>query len=667
MTPAAAVVALPDALQLCALYRRSLVLLVSAREAEGHVVVEGGEIVHAFWGDLTGEDAVYAMLACGDAHFQSVSVSDVYSCSPVRTIQATAQQLLLEGARRQDEGSLLRPARRSHLEASPSSTLAPFSVSRTHTSRTWSIRALGAALLALVSLAALSNRAPNTAVAVDGSVSARVSGEPLDVSALAPTDGRPKLLAGKSPARPASQLALSPTIVLRLLIERDGRVKQAKVYRSRRDLAAFEKAALEAARHYHFSPAVRGAEPVAVWMNWPVVFTSRDAARATLQIKGSDTIGGALGPELAQVFREETGADVKFEALGSATAFGGLFDGTALIGASSRSVNAEELAEARALGIELQEYVIGYDGVAVITHPSNPIRALSMQQVAALFSGEIADWSEIRGGQLRRVSVLRRPAYSGTHEFFRSRVLSRPDEPVRDFSPRGRVLEKSEQLVLAVSEDPGAIGYVGLGHLKPGVQALAVAENERARPVAPSASSVRDGTYPVYRPLLMYTNGAPSSASAAFLRFVLSERGQSIVEKHGFIANDVEGSGPLPEDELAAGAGASNKVHRVLFQNRSARLDAQAVGMLDDVAVELRRGRCRALIVGNADFQGKSRVNAKLAEQRAELVAAYLRDAGVTPDLLQVEALSDARPLASNATRAGRDLNRRVDVYLVSR
>jgi phosphate transport system substrate-binding protein len=664
----APVAGLPDVIQLGALYRRSLVLLVSAREAEGQVVIEGGEILHACWGDLSGEDALYAMLACADVQFQSVTASDLYPSLPRRTIHAEPQQLLLEAARRQDEGTLLRPRRRNTLDTGPSSTPVPESDSRARRRPHWNMWVLAGVLLALLTLAAFSRRTASTPVTRDAGGAATSQGTPIEISALAPTDRRPKLLSGKPPVRPRTHLALSPTIVLRLLIDRGGRVAQAAVYQSRPELAAFEQAALEAARAYHFSPAMQGGQPVAVSMNWSVIFTSREAAASRIQVKGSDTIGGTVGPELAAAFLESTGVDVKFEALGSATAFGGLFDGTAAIGASSRSVNADELAEAQALGIELKEFVVGYDGVAVITHPKNPVTALTLAELAALFSGEITDWGQLRDGTAGGVAVCSRPAYSGTHEFVQGRVLGqRADSARRQFVATRRVLEKSEQLVEAVGSDPAAIGYVGLGYVKSGVRAIPLRENASAPAVAPEASSVRDGTYPVYRPLLMYTSGPPTGAVAAFLRFVLSARGQSIVEKHGFIAGDAEGSTPVVEDDLGMRATVRSEVHRVLFRHRSVRLDAQALGTLAEISAELVQGRSRALIVGNSDLQGSQRANSELAQQRAELVAANLRASGVPSELLEVEAMSDQRPLASNGTRAGRDLNRRVDVYLVRR
>src|SRR4051812_26127219 len=83
-------------------------------------------------------------------------------------------------------------------------------------------------------------------------------------------------------------------------------------------------------------------------------------------VKGSDTIGGELGPALAKGFEAlHPGVRVRWEALGSKTAFVGLFDGSADVGAASRPVNGDELAQATRLGVKLQELIIAYDGLSI--------------------------------------------------------------------------------------------------------------------------------------------------------------------------------------------------------------------------------------------------------------------------------------------------------------
>src|SRR5262249_19027515 len=153
-------------------------------------------------------------------------------------------------------------------------------------------------------------------------------------------------------------------------------------------LAAFEDAALAAVRTYRFSAGKRAGQPVAVWLSVPVSFTNAIAAEAgaTIQIKGSDTIGGELGPMLGATFTNAVpDVKVKVEALGSGTAFVGLFDGSADIGASSRPINDKEVAEATRLNVKLSEFVIGYDGIAVIVNPKNGVKQLTVEQTGQIF------------------------------------------------------------------------------------------------------------------------------------------------------------------------------------------------------------------------------------------------------------------------------------------
>lgn len=188
------------------------------------------------------------------------------------------------------------------------------------------------------------------------------------------------------------------------------------------------------------------------------------APEAALQVKGSDTIGGSLGPALARAFEaSHDGARVEWESLGSGTAFVGLFDGTADLGASSRRIKGSEMAEAGRLGIRLKEYVLGYDGIAVLVHPSNPVGELTLRQVSDLFAGEIESWREL-GGPDRPVRVLSRPSYSGTHGFFKEVALRLGGAAgEREFSPATEWVEHSEDLVRRVASDPDAVTYLGMG------------------------------------------------------------------------------------------------------------------------------------------------------------------------------------------------------------
>lgn len=113
---------------------------------------------------------------------------------------------------------------------------------------------------------------------------------------------------------------------------------------------------------------------------------------------------------------------VTVEALGFGTAFVGLLDGSADICASSRPASQKELEQASTRGVTLREFVLGYDGIAVIAHPSNPLNSLTISEISDLFTGKLRRWNEL-GGENRAVRRISRPNYSGTHTFFKEKAL----------------------------------------------------------------------------------------------------------------------------------------------------------------------------------------------------------------------------------------------------
>lgn len=392
--------------------------------------------------------------------------------------------------------------------------------------------ALGAALLALGAAAGvllLAGRGKATLVE-------SASAAPVEAESLTATgDVRPTLAKGSPPPSPDPALGLAPTVVVRLHVRSDGTVAESSIYRPRADLRAFEVAALDAVQGWRFHPARKAGAAVPSWINWPVTFGPAVAPTTVLRIKGSDTIGAALAPALARAWHvKHPEVRIDVEAAGSSTAFTGLFDGTADLGAASRPVEKRELEEAGRLGLRFEEFVIGYDGVAVIVHPSNDrVRWLTLDQLRRIFTGAIRDWSEV-GGAPGPIHRLSRPSNSGTHAFFREKALRG-----EAFAPATEMLEHNDRIVAQVAADPLAIGYVGLGAVGEGDRVVPVAPSPGRPAIPPSRDTIVDGSYPLYRPLLLYTRGRPRGEAARFLRFVLSEEGKRIVEAHGFVGTDV--------------------------------------------------------------------------------------------------------------------------------
>jgi phosphate transport system substrate-binding protein len=391
-----------------------------------------------------------------------------------------------------------------------------------------------------------------------------------------------------------------------------------------------------------------------------------------VQVKGSDTIGGILGQEIAKTYtRLHPGVEVRWEALGSGTAFVGLLDGSAQLGASSRSVKAAELAEAKRLGFELREYVLGYDGIAVVVHPANPVGELSIAQLSDLFTGKVRNWREVGGPDLP-IHRLSRPSYSGTHAFFRDKVLRRGnDKGPEDFAPGTEILEENGAILKKVAADPGAVSYVGLGWLSPEVKTIGVAAVAGQRAIRASVETVRTGTYPIYRPLLLYSVGEPRGAARDLLSFMLSAEGQKLVARADFVPSDLPSplAPAVPASYAPAAssaAGAARELVRLDFPRGGTALDRAARARLDAVATRLKAGGLKAEIVGHADATGSREANRVVALSRASAVVLYLTSVGVARTALHVESRGSDEPVATNDTAAGRHQNRRVDVTLVA-
>jgi phosphate binding protein len=392
-------------------------------------------------------------------------------------------------------------------------------------------------------------------------------------------------------------------------------------------------------------------------------------ANETVRIKGSDTIGGRLSPELAEAYRaSHPGVSIPIEALGSSTAFVGLFDGTAEIGQSSRPISDKELSRAKDLGLELHETVIGYDGVAVVVNPTNPIASLSIAQLADLFTGKVANWRELGGADLA-VRLISRPSYSGTHAFFKERVVRRGNaKGPEEFAPTTEFIEENGAIVAAVAGDPRAVSYIGLGWLEGQVKALAVTAQTGESPVEPAIENVRSGRYPLYRPLLMYVRADAPQSAREFLAFVLSESGAMIVRRNGFVPPDRTGampaflSGTAAAPRLAAGRGSMT---RVTFAFNAFTPSAASLDGLTAVAAKLKTGGYRAVVVGHADGRGPAEVNRRIALLRAQSVANELVRLGANRALMRVESSGAEAPVASNESAAGRAENRRVDIEVI--
>jgi phosphate transport system substrate-binding protein len=252
------------------------------------------------------------------------------------------------------------------------------------------------------------------------------------------------------------------------------------------------------------------------------IFAARGDA---LIVKGSDTLGAKLVPQLSEEFKaQHPGTTFDIAAEGSTTGIAAIIDGTAQIGMASRPAKPEEISAGQAKGVNLKPTTVAYDGIAVIVNSANSTKGLTKKQVEQIFTGEIADWSAV-GGPAGKISIYTRNTSSGTYSEFKELAMRK-----RDYAPTSQKMAGNEQIAQEVGKNPNGIGYVGLAYTK--ASGIKVVPIDGAMP---SKESVLGKQYPYARPTFYYTNGDPSGVAKDFVDFTTSDAGQKIVTQVGFV------------------------------------------------------------------------------------------------------------------------------------
>ncbi|HHV24254.1 MAG: PstS family phosphate ABC transporter substrate-binding protein [Methanosarcina sp.] len=243
-------------------------------------------------------------------------------------------------------------------------------------------------------------------------------------------------------------------------------------------------------------------------------------------LKGSDTVLPLAQAEAEEFMNENPGKSVTVTGGGSGVGIAALIDGEVDIATASREMKKEEIEAARVNGINPVEHAVAYDGISVIVNPRNPVSELSFGQLRGIYNGSIKNWNEV-GGEDRPIVAISRDSSSGTYEYFKEEVLH-GDE----FRPDALTQPASGGVMGEASQNPNAVGYIGVAYLDENVKALNLDEGNGS--VAPSLENITSGTYPLSRPLYFYTNGEPSGLTKEFINFVMSEKGQNLVSEVGY-------------------------------------------------------------------------------------------------------------------------------------
>ena len=249
------------------------------------------------------------------------------------------------------------------------------------------------------------------------------------------------------------------------------------------------------------------------------------ASAQKLVIKGSDTLGAKLVPTLAEEYKaQHPGVSFEIAAEGSTTGIAAIIDGTAQVGMSSRRAKPTEMSAATAKGVTLKPIIVAYDGMAAIVNANSPIAKLTLRQVEQIFTGDVTDWSAV-GGKPGKISVYTRNTSSGTYSDWKDLAMKK-----RDYAKSSQKMAGNEQIAAEVAKNPNGIGYVGLAYIQAdGIKVVPIDG------VTPSKETVLSKKYAYARPTFYYTNGEPAGEAAKFIEFSLSDAGQKIVDKIGFV------------------------------------------------------------------------------------------------------------------------------------
>jgi len=262
---------------------------------------------------------------------------------------------------------------------------------------------------------------------------------------------------------------------------------------------------------------------------------------------GSDTLANMMTFWGEAFKRMYPSVNIQIQAAGSSTAPPALTEGTASFGPMSRAMKSKEIeAFEKRHGYKPTPIRVAIDALAVFVHKDNPVKGLSIAEVDGIFSstrkcgfpepitrwgqlGLTGDWAS------KDLQLYGRNSVSGTYGYFKEAGLCDGD-----FKANVNEQPGSASVVQSVSTSLNAVGYSGIGYVTSGVRAVPIARGDSHEFVSATRENALAGKYPLARFLYVYVNKHPnqplSKAEAEFVKMILSQQGQAIVDKDGYIA-----------------------------------------------------------------------------------------------------------------------------------
>lgn len=246
------------------------------------------------------------------------------------------------------------------------------------------------------------------------------------------------------------------------------------------------------------------------------------------RIKGSDTVLPVAQQTAERFMNQHPDTRVTVTGGGTGVGISALLDNTTDIAMASRPIKFSEKMKIKSAGEDVAEIVVAYDALAVVAHPSNPVKQLTRQQLEDIFRGKITNWKQV-GGDDRKIVVYSRETSSGTYEFFKESVLKNKNYMASSLS-----MPATGAIIQSVSQTKGAIRYVGLAYVSPRVKTLSVSYDGKHY-AAPTVENATNKTYPIVRPLYYYYNVKKKAEIDPLVQYILSPDGQDIIKKSGYI------------------------------------------------------------------------------------------------------------------------------------
>jgi phosphate transport system substrate-binding protein len=259
-------------------------------------------------------------------------------------------------------------------------------------------------------------------------------------------------------------------------------------------------------------------------------------SRTEIQNKGSDTLVNVAQAWAEAYQKVDPEVAVAVSGGGSGTGIAALINGTVDIANASRKMKDTEVKQAEEQGHKPVEFIVGYDALAVFINSANPITKLSTAQLKEIFGrgGKTTKWTdigvEVPGCKDQQIVVVSRQNNSGTYAYFKEAVLGDKGK----YRQGTLDMHGSKDVVDLVEKTPCAIGYSGLAYATDHLKMVCIQSGEDGSCVNPSVETASDNSYPIARPLIMYTSGEPAGAIKAYLDWILSDEGQCIISDKGY-------------------------------------------------------------------------------------------------------------------------------------